>query len=167
MVSEISRRTTTASIRHTLSAASFLELSRGGGAPDLVQQLWNSEYSRRLIMLRAFHDEVAGDATLFGCLSAVRDSWEALERAQEAAPARVGALIMHPQVGAWLAYALRRRRGGADSDAPMHMDFGQFNVLALAAATLASQRFVARIPLRAARRRILCVGGYCGDRNQR
>jgi HEXXH motif-containing protein len=55
---------------------------------------------------------------------------------------------MHPQVGNWLAYALRRQLAGAQSSAPIHMDFGQFNTLALAAAATARRPFSTVVPLR-------------------
>jgi HEXXH motif-containing protein len=137
--------------RHTrlrLSESAFQELAHGGGSPAVVAALWDGQWSRRLVMLLAFHHAASVDPTLFGPLPPVAAAWQALEDAQQAAPAEITALIMHPQVGNWLAYALRRRRGGAQSPAPIHIDFGQFNTLALAAAALAGQPFSTVVPLR-------------------
>ncbi|MDR7274337.1 HEXXH motif domain-containing protein [Catenuloplanes atrovinosus] len=88
----------------------------------------------------------------------VAEAWNALERAQDAAPEAITGLLMHPHVGAWIAYALRRHRGGTSSDAPIAHDFGQLTALALAAAALAGQDFTTRVPLRDGRANVPCFG---------
>lgn len=134
--------------RIRLSESAFRELAHGKGSSAVVRTLWDGQWSRRLVMLLAFHHAASADAALFGPLPPVAAAWKALEDAQAAAPADVAALIMHPQVGNWLAYALRRQLGGAQSPAPIHTDFGQFNTLALAAAATARQPFSTVVPLR-------------------
>lgn len=144
--------------KHTLSEADFAELSIGGGSADVIRELWGGQISRRLVLLRAFYDAANGEPTLLGPMPPIKDAWQALERAQESDPDAVKALIAHPQVGSWLAYALRRLRGGARSDAPLHIDFGQIHVLALAAAALARQSMTTRVPLRDGRVMVPCFG---------
>jgi HEXXH motif-containing protein len=137
--------------RHTrlrFPESAFRELAHGNGSPAVVDALWDGQWSRRLVMLLALHHAASADASLFGPLPPVSAAWTALEDAQRAAPDEVTALLMHPQVGNWLAYALRRQRGGTQSPAPVHIDFGQFNTLALAAAAVARQPFATVVPLR-------------------
>jgi HEXXH motif-containing protein len=134
-----------------LAGWAFLELAHGKASPAVVSALWDGEWSRRLVMLRAFNDIVSADPALFGPLPAAGAAWQALEDAQAEAPAEVRALILHPQVGSWLAYALRRHRASVASPAPAHIDFGQFHTLALAAAALARQPFATVVPLREGR----------------
>ncbi|MET0496154.1 MAG: HEXXH motif domain-containing protein [Actinoplanes sp.] len=134
--------------RLTLTESAFDELARGQGSPEVIDRLWAGQRSRRMIMLRAFYDATAGDPALLGPLPPVAGAWQALESAQDAASEDVTALLMHPQVGNWLAYALRRQRGGAQSPAPPWVDFGQFHTVALAAATIAGQPFTTVVPLR-------------------
>jgi HEXXH motif-containing protein len=148
----------TAPVPLELPGWAFLELAHGKASPSVVSALWAGEWSRRLVMLQAFYTITASDPGLFGPLPAVGPAWQALEDAQTSAPAEVRALILHPQVGSWLAYALRRHRGGVDSPAPVHTDFGQFHTLALAAAALARQPLKTMVPLREGRVMVPCFG---------
>jgi len=81
-----------------------------------------------------------------------------LEKAQAVAPERFAELLMVPQVGSWLAYVLRCKRGGAYGLAPEHIDYGQINSIALAAAAMARLSFVTKVPLRNGRVMIPCFG---------
>jgi HEXXH motif-containing protein len=135
-----------------LPESAFDELATGGGSPAVIGRLWDGEWSRRLVLLLAFYEAAADPNAFgplgFGSLGKVTDAWQALERAQEAAPDAVAAILMHPQVGGWLAYSLRRHRGGTSSTAPLHIDFGQLNTLALVAAAAAGHPLTTRVPLR-------------------
>jgi HEXXH motif-containing protein len=111
-----------------------------------------------MVLLRAYYDEVSQHSELLAPLPPVEAAWRALERAHEMAPDRVTALIMHPQVGSWLAYVLRRRAGGTGGVVPECVDLGQFNALALAAAAVAGQPFETRLPLREGRVMVPCFG---------
>jgi HEXXH motif-containing protein len=144
--------------RLLLSEAAFDELAIGAGSPAVIAKLREGQWSRRLIMLRAFYEAATADPGSFDPLDQVDAAWQALERAHETAPDPVAAIIMHPQVGSWLAYALRRFRGGADSPAPLYVDFGQFNALALAAAAAAGQTYSTSVPLRDGRLMLPCLG---------
>ncbi len=144
--------------RHVLPETHFSELSRGGGSADVIRGLWGGQISRRLILLRALYDAAVHKPSLLGPLPSVDVAWQALERAQESNPDAVGMLIAHPQVGSWLAYALRRMRGGTHSNAPLYADFGQIHAFALAAAALAGQSMTTRVPLRDGRVMVPCFG---------
>ncbi|MFG1605999.1 HEXXH motif domain-containing protein [Actinoplanes sp. NPDC049265] len=126
--------------RIELPESDFHQLAIGGGSPDVVKRLWDSEHSRRLVMLRAFLEADGDD---------ISEAWSVLETAERVAPGAVRELIMHPQIGSWLAYGLRRHRGGATSSAPSRHEFAHLNTVAIAAAALAGQTFRTSVPLRA------------------
>ena len=126
----------------------FEQLAAGGGGPEVIARLQDGQRSRRMVLLRALLGAAAEDPLSAGPLPSVADAWSALERIQEQAPAAVQAVLQHPQVGAWLSFTLRRHRGGTVTTAPAHIDFGQLNTVALAAAALARLTHRTRVPLR-------------------
>jgi HEXXH motif-containing protein len=134
--------------RIRLRAETFDELAAGGGGPGVIAELWAAESSRRLVLLRAFLDAAAADPVSAGPLPPVEHAWSALERAERAAPGEVAAILMHPQVGSWLAYTVRRHGGGAASPAPSYVDFGQLHAVAIAASAAAGLPHRASVPLR-------------------
>jgi HEXXH motif-containing protein len=138
-------------IRHVLPDEDFAELSTGLGGPEVIRRLWETERSRRLLVLKAFHDEAVRDPSLLGPLPSAEDAWGVLRVAEEADRTVVDSILMHPQVGTWAAYALRRRRGGAQNPEPLWVDFGQIHALSLVAAARASLAWRTRVPLRCGR----------------
>ncbi|MCM4082844.1 HEXXH motif domain-containing protein [Paractinoplanes hotanensis] len=126
---------------HTLPDADFQALASGGGSPQVVAKLRRAEHSRRLIMLRALFD-ASRDVAPIG------EAWAALERAEKQDAFAVATILMHPQVGAWLSYTLRRHEGGATSTAPDDHDFLQLNAVAIAASAATGQAYRATVPLR-------------------
>jgi len=135
-------------IFHILPEAYFAQLSRGDGSPEVIKFLWTCERSRRLLLLRAVHDDINRDSEIVAQLPTIGESWRVLGEAQAIAPDRFADLIMIPQLGSSLAYTLRRSRGGAKSTAPLHIDYGLINTLALSAAALAGLPFTTTVPLR-------------------
>ena len=150
-----------------LDESSFEELAAGCGSPAVVGRLLRGEFSRRLVMLRAFLDAAPEHSGRLGPLAPVEDAWQALERAEKRDAGAVAAVLMHPQVGSWLAYVLRRHRGGAESPAPSYVDFGQIHAVAIAASAAAGQAYQAMVPLRAGRVMLPRLGmatfGDCAD----
>lgn len=71
-----------------------------------------------------------------------------LARARETDRAAVDDLLMHPQVGNAAAYALRRQRGGTESDFPIWTDLGLVHTLALVAAARVGLTWSTRLPTR-------------------
>src|SRR5262249_38369964 len=56
---------------------------------------------------------------------------------------------LHPQVGSWAAYALRRQLGQASSSLPLWADFGGVHTLSLVAAARAGLSWRTQVPIRA------------------
>jgi HEXXH motif-containing protein len=133
-----------------LPESDFAQLATGGGGPDVIGRLRAAERSRRLVMLRAFLD-ITQENPDAGPASSVAEAWEALERAEASDPDAVTEVLMHPQVGNWLAYTLRRHRGGARSATPFFVDVGQLHAVAIAACAATGQAYAAAVPLRAGR----------------
>src|SRR5262245_34858850 len=145
-------------LRHSLPKAHFAELARGAGSAGVIRELWESQRSRKMVLLRAFWEEANREPALLGPLAPLDEAWLMLERLQEKNPEHFATLLDYPQVGSWLAYTLRRRRGGANSTAPWYIDFGQLNSLALAGAALAGESFTTRVPLCHGRVLVPCFG---------
>jgi HEXXH motif-containing protein len=136
---------------HVLPVRHFDALSRGLGDVDTVRLLWSAQRSRRLVMMRALLDAASADPAVLGPLPPSDQVWETLLAAAAAAPADFDTILLHPQLGSWMSYALRRHQGGTRSDQPLWVDFGCLHVLALAAAARAGIACSTRVPLRAGR----------------
>jgi HEXXH motif-containing protein len=128
---------------HRLSVDQFQELCEGVGSAEVVRELRRSQRSRRLLLI----DEVIRTAShrpaLMGPLPPAESAWEAL-----AAAGDCDDVLLHPQVGGWAAYALRRHRGRVSSDAPLWIDFGVLHTVALVAAARTGLTWQTRIPAR-------------------
>jgi HEXXH motif-containing protein len=134
-----------------LDENSLEELAIGGGSSKVIGLLKQGEHSRRLVLLRALLDAALEHPGAMDPLAPVETAWQALERAEKRDPDAVAAVLMHPQVGSWLAYTLRRHRGGAQSPAPPFVDFGQIHAVAIAASAATGQAYETTVPLRAGR----------------
>lgn len=128
------------------------------GSPDVIRGLWDTQHSRRMVLLKIFQVAVDKDPSLLEPLPPIDDAWRMLKRFKATSPSRFFFLLGHPQVGSWLAYVVRRHRGGARSDAPWYVDFGQIHALALAAAALTGESYSTRVPLRDGRIMVPCFG---------
>jgi HEXXH motif-containing protein len=133
--------------RHVIPADWLDTLFAGGGSPEITRLFWRTERSRRLLLISALLDEAKHRPDLLGPLPPADSAWDALAAAQ-AAPAGIDPLLLHPQVGSWAAYALRRQRGGAASGLPLWVDFGGVQTLALVAAARAGLSWQTSVPLR-------------------
>jgi HEXXH motif-containing protein len=71
-----------------------------------------------------------------------------LDKARELDRVAVDDLLMHPQVGSAVAYALRRERGGAASDVPVWTDLGLVHAIALIAAARVGLSWETHLPVR-------------------
>jgi HEXXH motif-containing protein len=133
---------------HHLSKSQFAALCAGLGDRAAVRELWRTQRSRRLLLVNALVEIANAQPQLLGPLPPAAAAWDVLVKAEEVAPAPVAATLLHPQVGSWAAYALRRHRGGARSAAPLWVDFGDLHAVALVAATRASLSWRTRLPVR-------------------
>ncbi|TWJ21945.1 HEXXH motif domain-containing protein [Micromonospora endolithica] len=135
--------------RHRLDRGHFAALAAGDGDPDTISELLSAERSWRLVQLRAVLDAVATDPEAVGPLPPVAAAWELLVAAQRRAADEVDRLILHPQVGTWAGYVLRRLRGGTvTADGPLWVDLGYLHALAVVAAVRAGVGFTMRVPVR-------------------
>ncbi len=133
---------------HLIPSAYFDALAAGRGGPDTVRFLRRTEYSRRLLLLRALLDTAARTPGALGPLPSVDSAWETLTAAQEQAPEEFRELLLHPQVGSWLGHGLRRLRHTAWGDGPLWSDLGQVYALCAVAALRAGLPLTATVPLR-------------------
>lgn len=140
---------------HRLSAPSVLALARGEGGGAAVAELLTAERSRRLLLLRAFADGLAGGGPPqpagTDALSH-RDAWSLLGRAQQQSAQAFEDVLMCPHTGMWLSVALRRLRGATTyEEAPLWVAVGHLSALAAAAATRAGLDFSLTVPVRRGR----------------
>jgi HEXXH motif-containing protein len=85
---------------------------------------------------------------VLGPLPPADTAWSVLDRAREADRAAVDDLLLHPQIGNAAAYALRRERGGAESEFPIWTDLGLVHILALLAAARVGLTWSTSLPTR-------------------
>lgn len=134
---------------HRFPRRHFDDLCAGLGSAEAVTELWQTQRSRRLLLINAVFDAAAGDNVL-GPLPPVSTAWEALQRAEVAAPEAVAEILLHPQVGSWAAYTLRRYRKGVQGQAstPLWVDFGTLHAIALLAAARSGSTWRTRLSVR-------------------
>jgi HEXXH motif-containing protein len=125
----------------------FETLARGAGSPEIVRFLWETERSRRLLLIVTLfkHSEMPG---ALGPLPSAAEAWSVLGEARDTDRAAVDDLLMHPQIGNAAAYALRRIRGGARSEFPAWADLGLVHTLALLAAARVGLAWSTALPAR-------------------
>ncbi|MET7968483.1 HEXXH motif domain-containing protein [Micromonospora sp. NPDC005305] len=136
-------------VRHRLDHRHFAAVAVGGGDAGTIEELLAAEHSWRLLQLRAVLDAVAEAPEVAGPLPPVADAWALLVAAQRRAPAEVDRLILHPHVGTWAGYVLRRLRASTGTaDGPLWVDLGYLHALAAVAGVRAGLDFALRVPVR-------------------
>ncbi|MFF8408375.1 HEXXH motif domain-containing protein [Streptomyces omiyaensis] len=133
---------------HLVPSAHFEALASGRGGPEVVRFLRTTEYSRRLLLLRALLDGAAATPAALGPLPPVDSAWESLTAAQERAPEEFRELLLHPQVGVWLGHGMRRLRHTAWGDGPLWTDLGHLFAVCAVAALRAGLPLRTAVPLR-------------------
>lgn len=133
--------------RHRLSAEEVAEICTGGGGAELVRKLWTTERSRRLMQFHVLHRHFAARGGM-GPLPEFEVAWDALAQATTVQRAQAEAILLHPQVGAWAAYVLRRRDGNLHAETPLWVDVGVLHAVALVACARAGLRWSTRLPAR-------------------
>lgn len=134
--------------RHRFPKQHFDALCSGLGGPEAVRELRRTEYSRRLLLLKLVFEALDASAATCGPLAPALTAWETLSDAQAVAPAEFEDLLMHPQVGSWAAFAVRRARGKVSSDQPLWIDLGGLHTLSLIAAARVGLHRRMRLPVR-------------------
>lgn len=144
--------------RYRLPAEHVDLLMTGRGSAGITDFFLKSEWSRRKLELFAVRLEADRDPALLGPLPPARAAWDALAEAEQAAPEAVRSVLLHPQVGSWAAYVLRRRLGKVESASPTWVDAGGLHTLALRASAAAGLRWSTDLPARAGRVMLPALG---------
>jgi len=129
---------------YRLSRERLADLATGGDHPETVRFLADTQYSRRLLLLYELRNRASSG---LGPLPPVDEAWDAMQRAQAHDPKIFESVVMHPQIGNWAAYAVRRHLEGSAGE-PSWFDLGQIHAVALVAAARAGQVWHTRVPLR-------------------
>lgn len=124
----------------------FDELAAGGGSAQAVGFLVQGERSRRLVLLRELLSRLEERPALLGPadLGAV---WRTVEQSEARRPGCVEELLLSPQVGSWLAHALRRLHG-TFAGSPLWVDAGHLAGVAVVAALRAGAAADLVVPAR-------------------
>jgi HEXXH motif-containing protein len=130
---------------HTLPVNEFDALARGGGGPETIRLLWQAEYSRRLLLLRALLDLASARPDLLHGLPTADAAWRVFS---DCSSESLREVLLYPNVGNWLSYALRQHSGGADPTGPEWAEIGQVHAVALAAAIRAGRQLHTWVPVR-------------------
>ncbi|MGV9364918.1 aKG-HExxH-type peptide beta-hydroxylase [Amycolatopsis sp. NPDC003731] len=119
---------------HWLSWQEFDLLARSSGGPEAVRRLRAAERSRRLLLLRGLIDDTAANPELHAPLPSPKLAWELLERAEEADPSALDAVLVHPYTGSWAGLITRVLRNPGIDPRPVWLLLGHVHSLAAAAA---------------------------------
>ncbi|MFL6075319.1 MAG: aKG-HExxH-type peptide beta-hydroxylase [Mycobacteriales bacterium] len=132
---------------HSLSRADFDALAAGDGDLRAVGQLAATDRSWRLVMLRAILD--TAEPAMTEPLPPIAEAWAVMERVQQADPAVLDRLVVHPPAGMWAASVLRRLRGGTTvTGNPLWTELGYLHTLAAAGAIMAGIQVRIAVPVR-------------------
>jgi HEXXH motif-containing protein len=123
-------------------------LCHGYGSAELTETLWDSEFSRRLLLLRTLIGIFAAQPELMGPLPPASGSIELLKEVDAADRAVFRQVLMHPQVGSWAAYVVRRAERHVATSAPDWVDAGALHAVALVAAVRLGHDWSTAVPAR-------------------
>ncbi len=125
--------------RHRLSSAQFEALA--GGAGDTAGELRSGQLSRCVLQIVTLLGEISARRPDTFVAGGFRDSYGTLAAARRRSRPAADAVLLHPQVGAWAAHALRRLVSTAAGDRSLDDDLGHFGAVAAAAALAAREGF--------------------------
>ncbi|MCY1144348.1 HEXXH motif domain-containing protein [Actinoplanes sp. Pm04-4] len=120
--------------KHRIKESHLDLLCHGYGSAELTETLWKSEFSRRLLLLDAVRRLFATRPDPMGPLPPASASIDLLEEVDRVDRATFRQVLMHPQVGSWAAYVVRREKGHVSASAPRWVDAGGLHAVALVAA---------------------------------
>jgi HEXXH motif-containing protein len=144
---------------HRIPSPQLAELCAGGGGVETMRTLWAGQRSRRLLLLDTVRRKL-NDPDDMGPLPPAVAAWSAWAAAED------DTLLLHPQVGSWAAYTLRRKRGRTTSDLPLWADAGILHTLALVASARAGLPWRTSVPVRNGKVMLPTLGmARLGDRS--
>jgi len=130
--------------QHRLSARDFDMLAAGLGSAATVSSLRATQFSRRLIGLRAVLD--AADRAGYSDAPGLAAGWELLKTAQQHDVAASATVLGYPFVGSWVGHCLRLLRGAPNGTTAREL--GYLGCVAAAAAVRAAIPFSIEVPVR-------------------
>jgi HEXXH motif-containing protein len=134
--------------RHRLPDAWLARLASGEGSAEITRYFWETEHSRRILLVRTLMEEIETSHELITGLAPISSVRSTLQAARHAAPDAVNALLLDPGVGSGCAYGLRRLRGGTRVDAPIVQDLAPLHAFTLVAAARAGLSWQTGLPVR-------------------
>jgi HEXXH motif-containing protein len=145
--------TSRAARHHLLSRSDFSAMAEGRASAAFVEVLRSAQRSRRLLLLKALLDRAELNPALLSPLPGADSVWQALASAQVSEPAALDCVLLHPQVGTALSFALRRLTGGAGGDSaagnpPLWVDVGQIHTIGLVVSARAGLNWRTSVALR-------------------
>ncbi|GAA2531287.1 HEXXH motif domain-containing protein [Winogradskya humida] len=133
---------------HRIQKSHLDLLYRGQGSAELTHQLRITEFSRRLLIFKSVTDLLTGRPELLDGLPPAAHALDLLQKVDDADREIIREVLLHPQVGAWAAYLMRRCLGFVESDAPLWVDAGMLHAVAFVAAVRHGLDWTTLIPAR-------------------
>jgi HEXXH motif-containing protein len=125
--------------RHRLPSAQFEALAAGAGGA--AGELRSGQLSKRVLQIVTLLGEISARCPDTFAAGGFQDSYATLAAARRRSQPATDAVLLHPQVGAWAAHALRRLVSTAAGDRSLDDDLGHFGAVAVAAALAAREGF--------------------------
>jgi HEXXH motif-containing protein len=136
---------------HRLKESHFDLLCRGYGSAELTQELWRTEFSRRLLLVNSVVDLATGHPELLGPLPSASAVVDLLKEVDDTDRQLFRDVLLDPHVGNWAAYTMRRSLGLVQADVPFWVDLGMLHAVAFVAAARQGREWATIIPARTGR----------------
>ena len=136
--------------RHRVTAGELDALAGEGDDAGAVEALRSGLYSRRVLLLRGLLDEATSRYPKACKEAGLPGALRVLVQVQERSPKVFDEVLLHPQVGGWIASCLRRlgeTEHETDRPRPLHVELAHLGAIAASAALRAGEGFTVRVPL--------------------
>lgn len=134
--------------KHHIQGSHLNLLCHGYGSAELTRELWNTEFSRRLLMVNSVLDIATEQPELLGPLPPATAAVDLLKDVDDTDRQMFRELLLHPNVGGWASYVLRRLHGFVTSPAPVWTDLGMLHAVAFVAAARTGRDWSTEVPAR-------------------
>src|SRR5262249_37654549 len=102
------------------------------------------------LLLRGLLDQASERFPDEFCQAGVEESFELLTRVQKRSPEVINELLLHPHVGGWIAFCLRRLGETArpeEQSRPLEFDLAHLGAIAVSAAIVGGEPCAVRVPV--------------------